>query len=357
MRGLRFDSRAQPTVRYLERAFLARRPSLLQRVALALTRLVRPGILTTRESLRQYMADRVRVMVRAYGDDDPDEYRRMGNGDWWMKQGLGLALGEAGFIVTECDPDVVIHLHGQEVSLPQRAAKVLWIHDNPDKLTSRFLAQYDRVFCLSERLADRVRSLGRQDATVLGLAAALRPRVVPHKYQVVFVGNARIGGIGEVSGLNGTRPVIEELGPPDFFDLKIWGRRFKSLPPSVWMGEFVDYHDLPEVYGGALISLNDHYPAMVQDGIISPRVYDILASGGFCISDANPGLTEVFGDAVPQYRSRDELRSLVRHFLEHPEARLPLMAKGQAIATASTWSDKARTLMASVRSCVEHPPR
>jgi spore maturation protein CgeB len=113
------------------------------------------------------------------------------------------------------------------------------------------------------------------------------------------------------------------------------------------MGEYVPYHELPEVYGGAVISLNDHYPAMSQDGIISPRVYDILAAGGFCISDQNPGLTEVFGDAVPQYRSRQELRGLVRYFLDHPDKRLPLMAAGRTIAAAATWSNRAQTLAAT----------
>ena len=280
------------------------------------------------------MMDHVRVSVRAYDDEDPDEYRRITFGDWWLRQGLVVALGQAGYVVTNSDPDVVIHLHGQEAPLPERAVKILWVHDNPDKVTQAQLKRYDHIFCASETLAARLRELGFP-AAALGLATALRPRRVDVTYEVVFVGNARP---------NGSRPVIEALGEPTC-DLRIWGGRFRGLAQGVWMGGYVDYHDLPDIYGASLISLNDHYPAMIEAGIVSPRVFDILASGGFCISDANPGLTDIFGDAVPQYRSPDELRRLVRHFLDHPDERAAMMASGRAIALSSTWADRSRTLM------------
>jgi hypothetical protein len=326
-------------IRYLERAFLMRRPSLAQRAALALTRILRPGVLETRNSLRRHMDEHVRVSVRAYADDDPDEFRRITVGDWWMKQGLLVALGQAGYVVTDCDPDVVIHLHGREMTLPERAVKVIWIHDNPEKVTAALLSRYDHIYCASELLAERARAMGFA-AKALGLATALRPRAAASRYQVVFVGNARPSG---------SRPVLDALGQGDFA-VKVWGRRYRTLPDGAWMGSYVEYHDLPDVYGASLISLNDHYPAMIDAGIVSPRVFDILASGGFCISDANPGLTHAFGDAVPQYRSAEELRSLVRHFLEHPEARLPLMAAGREIALSSTWPDRARDLMRAAQA-------
>jgi hypothetical protein len=336
--GMVNPDRMESILRYVERALLFRRPSIPQRVVLGLVRILRPGVVATRETYRRHMHDHIRVSVRAYNDDDADQYRRLTFGDWWMRQGLLVALGQAGYVVTDVDPDVVIHLHGQAMELPERAVKVLWIHDNPDKLTPDLLARYDHVFCASEILAARLRSLGTP-AVSLSLATALRPRTVSLRFQVVFVGNAR---------LTGHRPVIDDLGP-SASELKIWGGRFRDLPEGVWMGNYVEYHDLPDIYGASVISLNDHYPAMAEAGIVSPRVYDILASGGFCVSDANPGLTEVFGDAVPQYRSPHELRELVQHFLDHPEERLPLMAAGREIALASTWADRARSLMAPVR--------
>ena len=65
----------KPTLlRYLEAALLARRPSPAQRLALTATRLLRPGVLDAREALRRHLERHVRVSVRAWGDDDPDEY-------------------------------------------------------------------------------------------------------------------------------------------------------------------------------------------------------------------------------------------------------------------------------------------
>ena len=341
-RRIRFRA-LQTLLRYIERAFLTRHPSVAQRVALALTRLARPGVLRTRETLRRHLNDRVRVSIRAYGDHDPDQYRRLRMGDTWVKQGLVVALGQAGFIVTDCDPDVAIHLHGEETHLPDRAIKVLWVHSHPEKITSSGLARYDHVFCASQTMAARARALG-SPATALELATSLQPRSTSIKHEVVFVGNARPGG---------SRAVIDQMGTPDF-GLKIWGGGYVSLPQGSWMGDYLEYADLPELYASSVISLNDHLPSMAESGIVTPRIYDILASGGFCISDANPGINEVFGDAVPQYRTSAELRSLIKHFLAHPDERLKLMAAGQKIALESTWPDRARALMAPITDGPEY---
>lgn len=320
----------------VDRALRHREPSLVQRALLAAVGIFRPGVIATREEERRRFHDGVRVSVRAYNDDDPDEFRRITYGDWWLREGLLTALGESGFIVTNIDPDVVIHLHGRALDLPGRARRILWVHDNPDRLVPGNLNIYERVFSASRLLTERLREQG-VPADFLPLATALTPRATAKRFDVSFVGNARPSG---------HRPVIDHLG--DGFDLKVWGNRFRSLPAGAWMGPYVPYHDLPDVYSASIVSLNDHYEAMIEAGIVSPRVYDILASGGFCISDANPGLTEIFGDAVPQYRSAGELRELVRHFLAHPDDRLARMRVGREIALSSRWSDRSRSLMSSL---------
>ncbi|MCL4818021.1 MAG: glycosyltransferase [Vicinamibacteria bacterium] len=322
-------------VRYLEAALLARRPSAAQRAALALARVARPGVLETREPLRRHMVEGIRVSVRAWGDDDPDQYRRLRLGDTWLRHGLLVALGRAGCIVTDVDPDVVIHLHGRAVDLPRRAFRILWVHSHPETVTSASLASYDHVFCASRAMAERVRALGRP-ASVLELATAARPVTdAVTRHSVVFVGNARV---------DGRRAVLEDIGTPDF-PLAVWGAGYEALPANAWQGDCLEYHELPSLYAGSTICLNDHLPSMAACGIVNPRVYDVLASGGFCISDANPGLDEVFGDAVPQYRSPAELHELIHHFLADPERRRPLMKKGQEIALKANWADRARVLL------------
>jgi hypothetical protein len=332
-------TRVKPTlIRYLEAALLARAPSLAQRVALAVARIARPGTLDTREEWRRHFRDRLRVSVRAWGDDDPDHYRRLRSGDTWMRHGLIVELGRAGCAVTDVDPDVVVHLHGREVELPRRAVKVLWVHSHPETLTPAYLARYDHVFCASALLCERLASGGVPAKTLLP-ATALRPRgPAPLRHEVVFVGNARV---------DGGRAILDALGDEAGFAVEVWGGGHRRLPAAAtWRGEWVEYLELPALYGSSAISLNDHLPSMAEAGIVAPRVYDILAGGGFCISDHNPGLRSAFGDAVPQYRSAGELRELIRHYLDRPDERQALMAEGRAVAMAATWEDRARALLA-----------
>ncbi len=107
----------------------------------------------------------------------------------------------------------------------------------------------------------------------------------------------------------------------------------------------MDYTRLADVYAASIVSLNDHHASMAAEGFLNPRVFDILASGGFCISDANPALTKVFGDAIPQYSMATGLRDLVDFFVQQPEKRQPLMERGRRVTAAHTWLGVARRLL------------
>ena len=55
----------------------------------------------------------------------------------------------------------------------------------------------------------------------------------------------------------------------------------------------------------------------------NPRVYDVLACGGFLLTDYNPGLEDEFeiGHDLVVFRNRQELKDQVHYFLSHPEER------------------------------------
>ncbi len=320
-------------VPWLERAMLSRRPGVLQSAALRLVGALRPGVLEThRGDAARFHAGR-RVSVVSPADRDVDQFRKLQWGDTWVKYELVKALGELGFIVTDVDPDAVVHLYGGPSALPHAPHRVIWVYSHPDRLHPRDLDTYDRVLCLSSTMVTRIRAWGHH-ADTLPWATSRRPRTSAHRHDVVFVGNAR----------GGSRPVVDLVGEPSY-DFKVWGRGFERLPARYWAGGYFDYGALGDLYSSSLIALNDHASAMAENGFIAPRVYDIIGSGGFCISDQNPALTALFGDAVPQYRNRDELHDLIAHYLGHPEARLPLMERAQSIVLASTWADRAARLM------------
>ncbi|MCK5850652.1 MAG: glycosyltransferase family 1 protein, partial [Kiritimatiellae bacterium] len=177
------------------------------------------------------------------------------------------------------------------------------------------------------------------DAKVMWGATSKRPCRTEIEYDVVFVGNTRE---------NGRRRIVDDMGKPNA-DFKVWGRGYKDLHKDCFAGQYVDYSDLAELYGSSLITLNDHRPEMIEAGFVAIRIFDILASGGFCISDANPGINEIFGDVVPQYHSSEELQEIVSYYIDHPEARQARMEQGRKIAANHTWQKLVVKFMSGIK--------
>ena len=315
-------------------AILVRRNSILPKALGHVLRVVRPGVIETRQARLDDFATRRRVSVVAPSDSDPDLFRRLQWGDHWVKYELTKALGELGYVVTDLEPDVVIHLFGIPMHLPRRAVKILWHYSHPERMSPEVLARYDRVFCASEMFAEKIRTWGFAAETLW--PASSRDLVArPAVYDVVFIGNARA---------DGRRRVVEDMGHPNY-RFRVWGHGYRNLPCRYWAGEYMDYTRLADVYAASIVSLNDHHASMAAEGFLNPRVFDILASGGFCISDANPALTKVFGDAIPQYSMATGLRDLVDFFVQQPEKRQPLMERGRRVTAAHTWLGVARRLL------------
>jgi spore maturation protein CgeB/predicted SAM-dependent methyltransferase len=126
------------------------------------------------------------------------------------------------------------------------------------------------------------------------------------------------------------------------YDFKVWGNLWEHiLPRKYYGGRYWDYRRLDELYACARITLTDHHPDMAREGFVSNKIFDILASGGFAISDRNAGLDKIFGKAVPQYESPDHLKELVEFYLSHPDERERLMLAGREIALGNTYRDRA----------------
>jgi len=330
--------------RYIDGFLLKRRRPVAEKVLLQAIGIARPAWMKRRRAYLSDLSVRRRVAIISPSDHVIDEYRRLLWGDTWAKYELTKALGEMGYLVCDIEPDVVIHLYGGSVRLPSSAYKILWIYSHPDTVDVDLLRRYDRIFCLSRSFVRKVHQMGIEAELMWG-ATSKRPRTSDISYDVVFVGNARG---------NGRRQIVDDVGTPDY-RFSVWGRNYRYLPRRYWAGEYIDYTSLSDLYSSSLIALNDHQPEMVAEGFVAIRVFDILASGGFCISDANPGINEIFGDTVPQYRSANELRELVHFYIQNPDERLELMDRGREIALSHSWSERARQFMRGIDATVgEH---
>lgn len=288
-----------------------------------------------KESLKEFLSKR-RIAIISPSDFEPDLYSRLQWGDYWVKYELIKAFGEMGNIVTDIEPDIVIHLFGAPDRLPKNTYNIIWIYSHPDMVNTKLLRQYDKIFCLSSFFAQKIKQMGFDAELMIG-ATAKKPTKRETKYDVVFVGNTRL--------MPGGRKIVRDMGETPY-NFKVWGKGWENiLPEKYYGGSYIDYTRLNELYSSSLITLNDHHKDMSRDGFAAVRIFDILASGGFCISDKNSGIDEIFGDTVPQYESPKHLKNLIDFYVNHPDERLKLIEKGRGIALQHTWEKKAKQFL------------
>ena len=92
----------------------------------------------------------------------------------------------------------------------------------------------------------------------------------------------------------------------------------------------VDYHtQMPLVFAGSRINLNISLRS-IHSGI-PLRVLDIMACGGFVLSNRQPEIAEYFGEGVEiaTFASMEECMDKVHYYLAHEEARRRIAEAGQ----------------------------
>ena len=318
---------------YLRYILLKNKKSLSRR---SLVRLLSLSYPKKMEKLRESLLN-WRISIVSYSDGDPNLYTQLQWGDYWVKYELIKAFGEMGYTVTNVNPNIIIHPFGAPTKLPKHTYKIAWIYSHPDTVNPKVLRQYDKIFCLSSSFIQKINQIGFEAELMVG-ATAKKPVQREIKYDIVFVGNYR-------PELPYGRKIVRDIGETPY-NFKVWGVGWKDkLPKKYYGGQYFDNQKLEELYAAALITLCDHHEDMSREGFVSVRIFDALASGGFCISDKNAGIEEIFGDAVPQYESAQHLRELIDFYINNPDERLRLMKKGGEIALSHTWKEKAELFL------------
>lgn len=91
----------------------------------------------------------------------------------------------------------------------------------------------------------------------------------------------------------------------------------------------VDYNtDMSKIFYCSKINLNITLPS-IESGI-PLRVYDIMACGGFCLSNYQPEMDELFtiGKDIEAFRSVEELLDKTDYYLKHEDERLRIAING-----------------------------
>jgi O-antigen biosynthesis protein len=202
---------------------------------------------------------------------------------------------------------------------------ILWQISHPDLATPELYERYDHVFVASDPFAARM--AGRVAVPVGSLHQAtdperFRPEPGGPAHELLFVANSH----------KIHRRIIDDLAGTTR-DLAIYGWYWTPdlVDPRHVKGELIPNTELARFYSAADIVLNDHWDDMRTEGFISNRIYDALACEAFVISDPVDGIEAEFDGAVPTYRARAELEPLIARYLDDPDERRRLAARGRAI--------------------------
>jgi len=277
-----------------------------------------------------------------YAEPDPKVW-----GDYWLKQKLSECFKRLGYPLASGAPAILLHLFGEPLlELPSGAYNILWLHSHPDRTTPELLGKYSKVFCISKTFTKKLSAMGA-DAEFLMLPTDMKPLAREKIYDIVFVGNTRQNAVRKVIG---DMKVIADMGDPGF-TVKIWGWGWKGLIPDGWYaGGYYENSRLNELYASAKIVLNDHHDDMRREGFINPRVLDVLASGGFVVSDRVFGLDETLEAGIASYETPEELKSLLVKYMNDDEARDAISNKGMETALEHTFERACRTIIAHIKS-------
>lgn len=172
--------------------------------------------------------------------------------------------------------DVDLVIHGGRMFQPTDGKRaILWVISHPSKVTKAERDAYDWVYVASHTLADQWIGEGSQNVSAL-LQATDGTRFYPgerdadYAHDILFVGSRHKKKI---------RKVVDYAVQIDA-PISVYGGMWDTLlPPEMVAGKTIPNDKLGLYYRSAGMVLNDHWPDMAGNGILSNRMFDVLASG------------------------------------------------------------------------------
>ena len=242
--------------------------------------------------------------------------------------------------------DVVIHIRGLTNYTPKPSnLNVLWLVSHPSDVTRSECEKYDLVLVASRMYAERL-------AEQISVPVVFMPQATDHRRfqpvdprkdlqtDLLFLGNSR----------NQLRPAVEWAVARDL-PLTVYGGGWDGRIPARYLkADLFPNEQLANLYASSKVVLNDHWPDMRDNGFVSNRIFDVLASGGIVVSDPVAGLEELFADLVPTYSSPDDLERVVRDIMNDTARRAKIKEEGQTlVAKEHVFTRRAEQILELIR--------
>lgn len=216
---------------------------------------------------------------------------------------------------------------------------IYWAIEDPpylETLSMAYARQADAVFTTCRESISTYRQKGvYADLLMFGCHPAYHRRMDPqHRFNhdIAFVGNNYFEFPARLWGAQCLLRPLLDAG----YNIKIYGNEW-------WLDENRPFYIRPDQYGGYLG--NEELPALCSSVPIvlglhsvdnsktmtSMRVFEILGSGGFFLSQWTPAMEHLFRNHhhLIWSKSAGETRELVDHYLQNPAARERIALQGQ----------------------------
>lgn len=236
--------------------------------------------------------------------------------------------------------DVVLTIRGRHrVKIDRSKINLMWIISHPDRVKPAEYDDYDHVFVASDSHAAALRAEGHTHVSVLHQAtdAALfgQSFEISRRPECLFVGNSR----------REYRTMVKWCIQQDL-PLALYGGGWDGvLPPEKLRAASVANADLPALYAGHQLLLNDHWDSMRENGFLSNRLFDGSAVGTPILTDPVAGLADIFGDAIGTASDPDDFAQQVVDCLDNPAPWLERAARARQIVLAGhSFDHRAATL-------------
>jgi spore maturation protein CgeB len=113
------------------------------------------------------------------------------------------------------------------------------------------------------------------------------------------------------------------------FELRVWGdKHWCKIHPN-YQHRAEHNQELTHIYCASGINID--IPRLYQRNTINMRVFDVLAAGGFVLTEKSDALQNVFteGQHVGLYTSQKELEDKLQWWLHHPKERQQIAKQGR----------------------------
>ncbi len=152
--------------------------------------------------------------------------------------------------------------------------------------------------------------------------------------------------VGEYTSQKSERDWKMTLGEAAPFGLAIYGKGWETTPWAAYHKGFLPFDDLNTAYCSAKIVINVTRDKQKRLGMVNNRVFEVIAAGGFLVSDHFTAMEELFGESVMYIKKEGDTTRIIESVLADETLRQKLIKKAKSIVMDKhLYNHRAHTLL------------